>query len=314
MTVLGRLPAAPFTRRDDGGRPVVAAGVFVAALLAVALAWFAGPAPAAATVAAVISAHRGGAGQWPQNSLLAFRNSLAADYDEIEADTWVLADGWHVIYHDVTISKERCGGPYAGRDIWKLTHTQVRTIRCQGQPIPTEAQLLALVEHSSNQRTVLRLETKSYPGQSASSAYDWARRVGRQVVEAGLAARSIMQDFNWNGIAGYHAAAADLRVSALTDTITDALIVRAHDLGAYDISYRAAHATSAVNSYAAGRDLVPTVWGVDPVPAVPGPPSPTIAAASRAEFKSAVCSGVRVVITNYPGLLTAYRPDVSCSS
>src|SRR5689334_4883664 len=157
-----------------------------------------------------ISARRGGAGQWPQDSLLAFRNALAAGYDEIEGDAWILADGSHVIYHDATISGSRCGSRYAGRDIWRLTFDQVRTIRCQGQPIPTEAGLISIVSRSENRHTVLRLETKSFPGQSARSAANWARSVSDQVVDVGLTSRTIVQDFNWSGFTGYHVASRRL--------------------------------------------------------------------------------------------------------
>jgi glycerophosphoryl diester phosphodiesterase len=272
-------------------------------------------APAAAAAPAVkISAHRGGAGQWPQNSLLAFSNALAAGYEEIEADAWILADGHHAIYHDPTISATRCAGQYVGRKIWTLTMSQLAAIRCDGQPIPTEAQLLSLIARSPNTRTVLRLETKSYPGQPTASAANWAYRIGEQVVDAGLAARAVMEDFRWAGIAGYHAASRNLRASALIVAISHADVDQAAALGAYDVSYDAMYVTRSINAYIAKHHLVPTVWGLDPIPAEPGPPAPAVAAAARSKYAKAACAGVKVVITNYPALLTAYRPTVTCPS
>jgi glycerophosphoryl diester phosphodiesterase len=264
------------------------------------------------TALVTVSAHRGGAGQWPQNSLRAFSKALAAGYDEIEGDTWITADGRHVIYHDNTISPTVCTGGYANRNIWTLTFAQVARIRCSGQPIPTEAQLLSLVAHSSNEHTVLRLETKSYPGQSAASAKGWAYRVGRQVVRARLTSRAVMQDFDWDGIAGYHAASATLRVSALTKPIRHQLIAKAAALGADDISYKAVYSTPAINADIVAHHLVATVWGADAVPAALGTPSAAVVAAAKKSFTASVCSGVRVVITNYPALLSGYRSRLTC--
>jgi glycerophosphoryl diester phosphodiesterase len=272
------------------------------------------PAVGAGAPTITVSAHRGGAGQWPQDSLLAFHKSLVANYDEIEGDAWITKDGQAVIYHDNTISPARCTGPYDRRDIWTLTAAQVRTVRCQGQPIPTEPQLLDLVADSANHRTVLRLETKSYPGQTPASERAWAHQVGAQVVGAGLKSRAIMQDFAWDGIAGYHAASSTLRVSALIAKVTEAAVLKAAKLGAYDVSYSAAYSTPATNAYIAMHHLVPTVWGTDAVPAKPGGPSRSVAAAAVAAFRRAACQGVKVVITNYPQLVDQARSEpLHCS-
>ncbi len=220
----------------------------------------------AAGITIAVSAHRGGAQQWPQNSLVAFKNALDAGYAEIEGDTWITADGVTVIEHDAALNPARCSGPYVGQQIWTLTFAQVEANTCEGQPIPTEAQLLDLVKTSDNATAVLRLETKSFPGQSAAGARQWAYQVGEQVVEAGLAARSVMQDANWSGIAGYHQADPSLRVSALVDVPSSASAQQAKALGAYDLSYNASYATGLMNRYLASIGLVPTVWNVDPTP------------------------------------------------
>lgn len=255
----------------------------------------------------VVSAHRGGAGQWPQNSLLAFRSALAAGYDEIEADTWITRDGVGVIYHDATIDPARCPGPFAGRRIWLLTARQVATVRCDRQPIPTERQLIDLVARSSNRHTVLRLEAKAYPGQPPGSARAWATRVAGLVVRSGLARRAIMEDFDWAGIAGFRVVSPQLRASALITRPSDAAVREARRLHAYDLSYAAAYSTAALNSYISRDGLVPTVWGLDPVPLRPGPPPRSVRTAAIRAFDRVVCQGVRVVITNYPQLLDAAR-------
>jgi len=235
--------------------------------------------------------------------MLAFSRALAAGYDEIEADVWMTADGHHVIYHDETVSKTRSIGPYAGRKIWTLTWAQIRTIRSDGQPIPTESDLLRLIARSKNKHARLRLEAKSPVGQSDAEARAWAKAFAVEVVNSGLAGRTIMQDFNWTGLTGFRAASPRLRYSALITNPTSADIDRAAALGAYDVSYAAEYTSSSLNAYVAGKHMVPTVWGVDPTPGSPKRLSAQQSSDAVSLFARAVSDGAKVVITNYPDLL-----------
>jgi glycerophosphoryl diester phosphodiesterase len=273
--------------------------------------------PAAAadspSVASVqVSAHRGGAGQWPQNSMLAFRHALAAGYDEIEADSWLTRDHYAVIYHDHVISRSRCGGPQAGRLVWRLTLAELMTVRCDGQPIPTVGSLLRRMAAAPASRTVLRLEVKSPPGQTQASAGEWARRISRNVVLHGLTGRTIMQDFNWYGFAGIRAASPRLRISALIAAPTYADIRRAASLGAYDLSYAAAHSTPALNEYIRARGLLVAVWNVDGGTSTEPALTVSDAEGASARLSRLACGGVGTVITNFPDLFRQVRTTATC--
>lgn len=262
----------------------------------------------------VISAHRGGAGQSPQNSLLAYRRGLAAGYDELEADVWLTVDRQPIIYHDATISSSRCHGRYSGRDVWTLTAAQIATIRCQGQPIPSLRQLVDLVARSRHRGIGLRLETKAYPGQRPASVKAWARRVAEQVAAEGLVARTVFEAFNWTSFAGYREVSSTLRLSALTTRPTRVAIAEAARLRAYDFSYDADFSTRAANASIAAAKLVPTAWNVDAVPPVPRAPSPTLRRIVLARFGRLACDGIRVFITNYPQFLEQVRDtSLSCA-
>lgn len=52
----------------------------------------------------VVVAHRGGAGDWTENSLLAFAHSAASGADAVEMDARSTKDGVQVVHHDATIS------------------------------------------------------------------------------------------------------------------------------------------------------------------------------------------------------------------
>jgi glycerophosphoryl diester phosphodiesterase len=257
----------------------------------------------ASTPSVAVSAHRGGAGQWPQNSLFAFTRALAAGYDEIEADAWVTLDGYKVIYHDATINADRCPGIYVGRTVESLTLAQLMHVHCDGYRITTMWQLMDLLRHSSNKHTRLRLEAKNAVSATAAKVRASAKSIAAMVVRYGLVGRTIMQDFRWEGIPAFHAASRTIRASALVFTRPTASLVRqALADGAYDMSYRAQYATNSLNSYLRSHHLVPTVWGVDTVPSSIHPLSPSEVTAVESSFCKVARAGASVVITNYPSL------------
>ncbi|HEY3064242.1 MAG TPA: glycerophosphodiester phosphodiesterase family protein [Methylomirabilota bacterium] len=55
------------------------------------------------------AAHRGGAALWPENSLLAFRNSIALGAELLELDVHATADGRVVVIHDATLERTTDG-------------------------------------------------------------------------------------------------------------------------------------------------------------------------------------------------------------
>lgn len=57
----------------------------------------------------LVMAHRGGRGLWPENTLLAFENALAAGTDVIETDIWQSKDGVIVICHDGKVDRTTDG-------------------------------------------------------------------------------------------------------------------------------------------------------------------------------------------------------------
>ena len=56
----------------------------------------------------LIEAHRAGAGYWPPNSRSAVLGTISADFDGIEIDLALAADGVPVLHHDPFLSPEHC--------------------------------------------------------------------------------------------------------------------------------------------------------------------------------------------------------------
>lgn len=84
-------------------------------------------------------AHRGGAGDWPENSLPAFEGAAALGYCYVETDVHVTADGVLLAFHDDHLDRvtDRTGC------IADLPYSAVREARIDGhEPIPLLEDLL----------------------------------------------------------------------------------------------------------------------------------------------------------------------------
>ncbi len=84
-------------------------------------------------------AHRGGAGDWPENTMPAFAGAVAAGYRYVETDVHVTADGVLVAFHDESLDRvtDRTGL------IRELPWSDVAAARVDGrEPIPLLEDLL----------------------------------------------------------------------------------------------------------------------------------------------------------------------------
>ncbi|MBP0444025.1 glycerophosphodiester phosphodiesterase [Roseomonas sp. SSH11] len=104
-----------------------------------------------------IIAHRGGAILWPENSMMAFRQAIAAGVDALECDVHLSADGEPMVLHDATLDRTtNARGALAERSAAELAG--VRLIGAGGEAPPRLADLLALVAPS---RAGLQVELKA---------------------------------------------------------------------------------------------------------------------------------------------------------
>jgi glycerophosphoryl diester phosphodiesterase len=83
-------------------------------------------------------AHRGGAGDWPENTMPAFENAVSLGYRYLETDVHATADGVLVAFHDDHLDRvtDRTGL------IGALPWSEVRRARVGGEAIPLLEDLL----------------------------------------------------------------------------------------------------------------------------------------------------------------------------
>jgi glycerophosphoryl diester phosphodiesterase len=149
----------------------------------------------------LVVAHRGGAFQWPENSLEAFTGSAEAGYDGIETDLAWTSDGQPVMSHN-DVLPDRCTS--TGKGIHQLTAAQVAAVRCADLngdlvvPIPTFAQLAqVLADHPG---IALHLDLKSYPGQSSAGKRTYAARAMALLEKYNLLGRTKILTFYWSSM------------------------------------------------------------------------------------------------------------------
>lgn len=84
-------------------------------------------------------AHRGGAGDWPENTMPAFEHAVRLGYRYLETDVHATVDGVLLAFHDDSLDRvtDRQG------EIATLPHAEVAAARVDGrEPIPLLADLL----------------------------------------------------------------------------------------------------------------------------------------------------------------------------
>lgn len=178
-----------------------------------------------------VAAHRGGAGLWPENSLLAFRNAIALGCDLLELDVHRTADGELAVIHDPTLDRTSDGTGVVA----SLAAAELRRARLRGpdgaltdEPVPLLDDVLALAAPA---RVELLVEVK---GPAAGSGVRYERggapvpgpryegleeTLLAKLAKAGLERRATIMAFNPAVLA---------RVRALAPGRRMALLVAAH--------------------------------------------------------------------------------------
>ena len=139
-------------------------------------------------------AHRGGAGLWPENTLVAFENSALAGYAGAELDVQLTADGECIVFHDRDLVPAR---PITG-----FAYAELRQLKGGTQPeqIPTLHEVMACVRRVDPQFRLF-IELKLYPTDDGRAAEALARAAVAAVRAAEFDARAVFVGFEWNALA-----------------------------------------------------------------------------------------------------------------
>ncbi|MEN8758000.1 MAG: glycerophosphodiester phosphodiesterase, partial [Desulfobacterales bacterium] len=144
------------------------------------------PHPYFAAAGFQVIAHRGGSGLGPENTLAAFRRSLAAGADVLEMDVRTTADGHPVVLHDATVDRTTDGRGAVNEMTlaqlkkldagfrWTADQGRSFPFRGRGITVPTLSEVLAAFAE-----TPLITEIKEKRPEVSQSVCDMLRRHGR---------------------------------------------------------------------------------------------------------------------------------------
>jgi glycerophosphoryl diester phosphodiesterase len=157
----------------------------------------------------LISAHRGGALLWPENSLTAFRGALALGVDLVELDVHLAKDGEVVVIHDPTLERTTTGRGAVRDHTWaELGGVTLRDTA--GERPPRLEEVLDLVRPAP---VGLLLEIKAGPDRARYPAIE--DRVLRLLDARGLAPRTTVMAFDWGVLERLRELSPTLRLTGL---------------------------------------------------------------------------------------------------
>src|SRR6266508_2691674 len=189
-----------------------------------------------------LEGHRGARGLAPENTLVGFARALSIGVTTIELDLGLTRDGVAVVSHDPRLNPDLTRGPDGrwldgpGPAIASLSYPELavydvgrlrpasaaavafpKQIPGDGARIPKLTEIFALARRAGNRDVRFNLEIKTSPLRPAETASPHAitDAVVRVVREAGLAARSTIQSFDWRVVLRVRESAADIRTACL---------------------------------------------------------------------------------------------------
>lgn len=173
-----------------------------------------------------LQAHRGGRGEWTEESLAAFANSLKLGVSTLELDTHLTTDGKIIVWHDDTIQADKCKDtapatpgdaafPYVGDRVADLSLAQIKTLDCgftqlkgfpeqdviEGNRIAELKDLFQLVRDADAKKVRFNIETKVEDGKAGGEGMvALTKAVVAEIRAAGMADRSTVQSFDWSSL------------------------------------------------------------------------------------------------------------------
>jgi len=146
-----------------------------------------------------VAAHRGFSERYPENTMTAFRETIALGVDQIETDVRITGDGQLVLIHDEALDRTTNGSGL----VREHTLSQIRSLSAglwkgedfAGERVPLFEELLDMVKDLP--AMTLDIELKEYPTAGREAiAFEVADRVIAMLDKASLTDRCVINTFS----------------------------------------------------------------------------------------------------------------------
>lgn len=194
----------------------------------------------------LVYGHRGLSGHFPENTLLAFREALAASVDGIEFDVHATSDGVPVIIHDRSLERTTNGTGFVD----ELPLSRLRELDAgRGERVPTLEEVLTQV----GARVHLDIEVKQ-PG---------IEEAVLRVLGAHPETRWAISSFDWDTLRRLRSLAASVELWPLSEHWSDDVVAVARELESPTVALLADAYTPATAEELREADLAVMVWTVN---------------------------------------------------
>lgn len=194
-----------------------------------------------------LQGHRGARGLAPENTLPSWRKALEIGVDTIECDMAITKDDVVVVHHDLWLNPDLTRGPdgkwleargpaIRGLTFEELQRYDVGRIKpgtkyaadfphqasADGTRIPRLSDLFDLVKQSGDAKVGFDCETKLSPLEPDATLPPeaFARRVVAEIRKHGMAARTMVQSFDWRTLQVIQKEAPEIRTMYLSSPRT----------------------------------------------------------------------------------------------
>lgn len=259
-----------------------------------------------------VSAHGGGTGYAPDDSLTAFRNAVRLGADELEMDSFVTADGEVVIIHDETVDRvsdcsgdvgeltlaemQTCDAAYEwepGQGDTRAREGRPRPLRGKGITFPSAREVFAEVAALGERAPQINIEIKIDTDELPPLGLDGARALVPLIQASGIKHRIVVQSFLPTAIDAVKLLDPEIRTSFLIGQTGATLctiglvyaIARGHDIISPEYVIADLDQACVDAAHAAGIEVLP--WTVD----------------REDDLRRLIDLGVDGIITNYPACL-----------
>ncbi len=191
-----------------------------------------------------LQSHRGGRGEYTEESRKAFEESVKMDVSTLELDIVLAEDGTPVVWHDPEIQTDKCTDtkpatendpefPYVGKLVHELNWKQLQTLNCNkvlkdypDAKAEKTNKLLQLQDvfdiAATDPQMRFNIETKieAEDRQKSATPQDFVDAI-LPVVRANKAtSRTTIQSFDWRSLPLVHKAQPDISLALLYDATT----------------------------------------------------------------------------------------------
>lgn len=171
-----------------------------------------------------LQTHRGGRGEWTEESLRAMENSLALGVSTLEFDVVITKDGVPLVWHDPAIEAEKCSDtapatpndpqfPYVGKLVHDLTAEQIATLECakqlenfpaaeviEGNRIATLGQMLDATRGAEGVHYNIETKIEGEKRGDSAEPEEFVNAILDEVDRAGVTDRVMIQSFDWRSL------------------------------------------------------------------------------------------------------------------